>query len=167
MKMTIPVGRRPKSNVVKEYIKKNFATCKNLCNLQELYTAFKEKHPNVNIGFSKFCALRPKWCVLAGSKMTHSVCVCSAHQNVELLVNAMNWDLTCKGLIKLTFLALSISIKTYLWSLLYQHHSQEYFFNLNFTSSPYLELISMINYCSYFLSVIAMFDVGSCNLWRL
>ena len=66
---------------VKEYINKNFATCKSLCNLQELYTAFKEKHPNVNIRFSKFCALRPKWCVLAGSKMTHSVCVCSAHQN--------------------------------------------------------------------------------------
>ena len=30
------------------------------CNLQELYTAFKEKHPNVNIEFSKLCALRPK-----------------------------------------------------------------------------------------------------------
>ena len=52
--------------------KQNFATCKNLFNLQQLYTAFKEKHPNVNIGFSKFCVLRPKWCVLAGSKMTHS-----------------------------------------------------------------------------------------------
>ena len=38
-----------------------------LCNLQELYTDFKEKHPNVNIEFSKFCALRPKWCVLVGS----------------------------------------------------------------------------------------------------
>ena len=41
---------------VKEHINKNFATCKSLCNLQELYAAFKEKHPNVNIGFSKFCA---------------------------------------------------------------------------------------------------------------
>ena len=71
---------------------KNFATCKSLCNLQELYTAFKEKHPNVNIGFSKFCALRPKWCVLAGSRMTHFVCVCSAHQNVVLLVDPMDWD---------------------------------------------------------------------------
>ena len=69
-----------KSKVVKEYINKNFATWKRFCNLQELYTAFKEKYPNVNIGFSKFCALRPKWCVLAGSKMTRSVCVCSAHQ---------------------------------------------------------------------------------------
>ena len=61
-----------------------------LCNLQELYTAFKKKHPNVNIGLSKFCALRPKWCVLAVSKMTHSVCVFSAHQNVVLIVDAMD-----------------------------------------------------------------------------
>ena len=71
--------------------------------MQELYTAFKEKHPTVNIEFSKFCALRPKWCVLDGSKMTHSVCVCSAHQNIVLLVDAMDWGLTYKDLIKLTF----------------------------------------------------------------
>ena len=68
--------------------------------MQELYTAFKEKHPNVNIGFSKFCALRPKWCVLAGSKMAQSVYVCSAHQNIVLLVDAMDWGLTYKDLIK-------------------------------------------------------------------
>ena len=39
------------------------------------------------------------------------------------------------------WLALSISIKTYLWSLLHHHHSQEYFFNWNITSSPYLEML--------------------------
>ena len=131
MKITISVGMCMKSKVVKEYINKNFATCKSLCTLQEKYTAFKERHPNVNFGFSKFCALRHKWCVLAGSKMAHSVCVCSAHQNVVLLVDAMEWDLTYKDLIKLTLpcLALSISIKTYLQSsLLNHHHSQEYFF---------------------------------------
>ena len=70
---------------------KNFATCKSLCNLQKLYTAFKEKYSNINIGFRTFCALRPKWCVLAGSKMTHSICVCSTHQNVVLLAD-------CNGL---------------------------------------------------------------------
>ena len=102
MKITISVGMCMKSKVVKEYINKNFATCKSLCTLQEKYTAFKERHPNVNFGFSKFCALRHKWCVLAGSKMAHSVCVCSAHQNVVLLVDAMDWDLTYKDLIKLT-----------------------------------------------------------------
>ena len=75
-------------------------------NLQELYTAFKEKHLNVNIGFSKFCALRPKWRVLDGSKMTHSVCICSAHQNVVLLINVMDLDVTYKDLIKLTLSSL-------------------------------------------------------------
>ena len=32
--------------------------------------------------------------------MAHSVCVCSAHQNVMLLVDAMDWNLTYKDLIK-------------------------------------------------------------------
>ena len=53
----------------KEVHKKNFGTSKNLSNLQILYTVFKEKHPNVNIGFSKSCALS----VLTGSKMTYSI----------------------------------------------------------------------------------------------
>ena len=94
MKMTISAGRCLKSKVVKDYINKNFANCKSFCNLQEWYTALKVKHANVNIGFSKFSALIPKWCVLVGSKMTHSVCVFSAHQNVVLLDDAMDWDLT-------------------------------------------------------------------------
>ena len=96
--MIISVGRCLKRKVwlvrVKEYINKNFATFKSLCNFQELYASLKEKHPYVNTGFSKFCAWRPKWCVLVGSKITHSVCVCSAHQNVLLLVDAMKWNLT-------------------------------------------------------------------------
>ena len=104
MKMTISVGRCLKRKTmlvwVKEYINKNFATCKSLCNLQEFYTAFKEKHPNVNIGFSKFCVLRRKWCDLVSLKMSNSVCACSAHQNVVLLVDAVDWDLTYKDLIK-------------------------------------------------------------------
>ena len=105
MKMTISVGRWLKRKTmlvwVKQYLNKNFATFKSLCNLQELYTAFKEKYRKVNIGFSKFCALRLKWCILAGPKMTHSICVYSAHQNVVLLVGVMDWDLTYKDLIKL------------------------------------------------------------------
>ena len=131
MKMTISVGRCLKRKTMlvcrKEYLNKNFTTCKRLFNLQELYITFKEKHQNVNIGFSKFCALRPKWCVLAGSKMTHSVCVCSAHQNVVLLVDAMDWDLTYKDLMELTLSYLKYSYQNFLRSLLYHHHSQEYF----------------------------------------
>ena len=62
--------------------------------MQQSYTASKAKHPNVNTGFLKFYALIPKWCAVASSKMTDSVCVCSPHQNVVLLVDAMDWDLT-------------------------------------------------------------------------
>ena len=55
MKMTISGGKCMKRKTmlvrVKKYINKNFATCKSICNLKELYTAFKEKHPIVNIGF--------------------------------------------------------------------------------------------------------------------
>ena len=131
MKMTISVGRCLKRKTmlvwVKEYINKNFATCKSLCNLQEFYTAFKEKHPNVNIGFSKFCALRPKWCVLAGSKMTHSVCVCSAHQKIVFAIQFNEMGLDIQRPVKVCF-TLSISIKIYLRSRLYHHHLQEYFF---------------------------------------
>ena len=48
VKMTISVGRCLKRKTklvwVKEYINKNFATCKRLCNLHKLYTVLKEKH---------------------------------------------------------------------------------------------------------------------------
>ena len=48
IRMPISEGRCLKRKTmlvwVKEYISKNFATCKSLCNLQESYTAFKEKN---------------------------------------------------------------------------------------------------------------------------
>ncbi|KAK3928964.1 Protein translocase subunit, partial [Frankliniella fusca] len=59
-----------------------------LCNLKELYLSFKEKHSELKIGFSKFCELRPKYCVLAGASGTHSVCVCAIHQNFKLKVDS-------------------------------------------------------------------------------
>ena len=71
-----------------------------LCNLKELHSAFKEKHPAVKIGFSKFCSLRPKWCLIAGSSGTHSVCVCTQHQNTVLLLDAIKWNITYKDLIE-------------------------------------------------------------------
>ena len=66
------------------------------CNLHELVVAFKEKKTDVKIGFSKFCTLCPKWCAIAGSSGTHSVCVCTTHKNTILLVDALNWEVTCK-----------------------------------------------------------------------
>ena len=32
----------------------------------------------------------PKWCVLAGSSGTHSVCVCTYHQDMKLLLAPLN-----------------------------------------------------------------------------
>ncbi|XP_065684929.1 uncharacterized protein LOC136097009 [Hydra vulgaris] len=63
-----------------------------LCNLKELYVAYKTKYPGHKIGFSKFCSLRPKWCILAGPKGTHSVCVCTIHQNVKLMLSAIGLE---------------------------------------------------------------------------
>ena len=70
-----------------------------LCNLKEAYTTFKEWYANIKIGFSKFCSLRPKWCVTVGSSGTHSVCIYAIHQNVILIVQAAETDKTYKDLI--------------------------------------------------------------------
>ena len=60
-----------------------------LSNLKEVYHEFKEKFPDRKIGFSKFAELRPKHCILAGASGTHSVCVCTIHQNVKLMMFEM------------------------------------------------------------------------------
>ena len=60
-----------------------------LSNLREVYREFKEKFPDRKIGFSKFAELRPKHCILAGASGTHSVCVCTIHQNVKLMMFSM------------------------------------------------------------------------------
>ena len=53
-----------------------------LANLRELYLHYKEKSSGEHVGFSKFCELRPRWCITVGAKGMHSVCVCEYHQNV-------------------------------------------------------------------------------------
>lgn len=56
-----------------------------LGNLREIYEEFKKENPSIKIGFSKFAELRPKQCVLAGSSGTHTICVCTYHQNMKLI----------------------------------------------------------------------------------
>ena len=56
-----------------------------LSNLKEVFCAFKDAFPNQKIGFSKFTELRPPHFVLAGASGTHSVCVCTMHQNIKLM----------------------------------------------------------------------------------
>ena len=63
-----------------------------LCHLTELYSIFWEKFPNSEVGFTKFCALCPKWCKTIGSSGSHSVCVCAIHQNAILACYALNLD---------------------------------------------------------------------------
>ena len=57
-----------------------------MCNVKELFVAFKEKFPIAKASFAKFCSLRPKWCILLGASGTHSVWVCKMHQNAKLLL---------------------------------------------------------------------------------
>jgi hypothetical protein len=63
-----------------------------LCDLKELYAAFKQKYPDLKVGVSKFCSVKPKRCVLVGCSGTHSVCVCTIHQNVVLMLGAVKLD---------------------------------------------------------------------------
>ena len=61
-----------------------------LCDLKELYSLFKTEWPKVSISFSKFASIRPEWCIPAGPKGTHHVCICSLHQNVKLLLDSVS-----------------------------------------------------------------------------
>ena len=58
-----------------------------LLNLKELHLEFIKRFGR-KIGLSKFCELRPKWCIpVGGASGLHAVCVCEYHQNVKLLVS--------------------------------------------------------------------------------
>ena len=58
--------------------------------LERMFMFLSDKHKDLKITFSKFDSLRPKWCITVGSKGTYSVCVCTAHQNVKLLLSSVN-----------------------------------------------------------------------------
>ena len=72
-----------------------------LCSLNELYIEFKKRNPLVKVGISRFCCYRPKWCINVNTTGTHSVCVCTYHQNVTLLLNVVNLSKSCHELIEL------------------------------------------------------------------
>ena len=57
-----------------------------LRNLKEAYQLFIESHPDKKIGCSTFANMRPRECIIAGASGTHSVCVCTIHQNVKLMM---------------------------------------------------------------------------------
>ena len=69
----------------KEQIQKRLV----LMNLKETYALYKKDLSNSKVGFSTFASLRPKFCVLAGTAGTHSVCVCKYHQNTKLQISSL------------------------------------------------------------------------------
>ena len=77
----------------KQHVQKHLV----LCNLKQAYEVFKADHQSIKIGFSKFAELRPRQCVLAGSSGTHSVCVCTTHQNFKLMFTGANLDHATSG----------------------------------------------------------------------
>ena len=92
-------------NAIIFYQKKMFKhLCKHIefmnTDLHELFVAFKERNPDMKVGFFNFCTIHPKRCVIAGSSGTHLVCVCTTHQNTILLVDALNWEVTYKDLVR-------------------------------------------------------------------
>ena len=81
------------NNGKREHVQKRLL----LGNLREIYCLFKKEHESVNIGFTKFTQLRPPHCVLAGSSGTHNVCVCVHHENIKLMLNAINLQSLTEG----------------------------------------------------------------------
>lgn len=69
----------------KEHLQKRLV----LMNLKEAFSLYRENEGNPIVGFSSFAALRPKQCILAGPSGTHTVCVCTYHQNAKLQISAI------------------------------------------------------------------------------
>ena len=75
--------------------------------MKELFFRFKEEHPAVKIGMSKFCSLRPRWCVTSQSPGTLNVCVCIQHQNPKLMLAALNPSLKYRDMLAMLVCSLS------------------------------------------------------------
>lgn len=67
-----------------------------LGNLDNLHSAFLNKHPNSRISLSAFKALRPQQCIPVGPKGTHNVCVCKIHGNIRLKHKGLKEELARK-----------------------------------------------------------------------
>ena len=57
--------------------------------IKETCAVFKDKHPNVKIGISKFASLQPSQ-VLLSSQVPSNACTCIYHQNMILSLDAIH-----------------------------------------------------------------------------
>lgn len=60
-----------------------------LTNLREAYTEFKNQHPKVKVGITKFAQLRPLNCRWPGIKGVHISCCCEKHENFKLMCQGL------------------------------------------------------------------------------
>ena len=84
-------------------VQKNVINQKRLVlrNIREAYLQYKSTFPDDKIGFSKFAGLQPKWCRTVGQSDSHNVCVCIYHQNVKLMLSAVNPTLRYQVLLEM------------------------------------------------------------------
>ena len=80
-------GKKDSVSMVVDGVKQQVQKRLILLTQYEAFILFKEKYPEVKLGFSKFAEARPKNVVLPGSAGTHNVCVCTYHQNSKLMLS--------------------------------------------------------------------------------
>ena len=80
-------GKKDSVSMLVSGVKKQVQKRLILLTVYEAFLLFKEKFPEIKLGFSKFAEARPKNIVLPGSAGTHNVCVCTYHQNPKLMIS--------------------------------------------------------------------------------
>jgi len=76
----------------------------------ETYEKFKQKHTDIKIGRSKFCALKPIW---VREKSTHENCLCLQHANIDLLIQVSS----------------ELLLKSYFFNFLHHRHCRNIYSN--------------------------------------
>ncbi|GBM13664.1 hypothetical protein AVEN_148187-1 [Araneus ventricosus] len=72
-------------NGIKKRVRKLYLTI----NMKEALALFQEENPSINIGYSKFCSLRPKNVLLVKDTPSDQ-CKCKSHENFILLLKGLN-----------------------------------------------------------------------------
>ena len=73
--------------------------CLRHLNIWDIFLELKKVNPDVQIDFSKFCELQPKYVVNVNSSGIHKVCVCEYHQNVKLMLLSLPVKIDYKDVI--------------------------------------------------------------------
>ena len=77
-----------RENNTKHHIQKRHL----LWSLRECYSIFMKENPTTEIGFSKFCSLRPVN-VLLSAAMPRDVCLCKYHENIKMLCESLHKEI--------------------------------------------------------------------------